>query len=93
MNDWMAFMGPYGENLGRFYVYVGESMPIGDYITWSNFLLFNINDKSGMLYPWFDFSLGDNTVLNVVAYLPFGRKGTEFGEYGFGGMVRIRVFF
>ena len=93
MNDWMAYMGPYAENLGRYYVYVGESMSIGNHITWSNFLLLNINDRSGMVYPWFDFSLGDNTVLNAVAYIPFGRKETEFGEYGFGGMIRIRVYF
>ena len=94
MNDWMNYMGPYGENLGKQYIFLGSRLPIGDYMNISAFLLYNISDNSGMVYPWLDYSLGDNTELMATVYIPFGESSdTEFAGYGLGAMARLRVYF
>ncbi len=90
--DWTRFFTE-GENLGQDYIYLGESYPIGDFLNWSNFLMLNLNDKSGVFFPWFDLSINDNTEFIIVAYLPFGKKNTEFGEFGKGAFARIKVYF
>jgi hypothetical protein len=94
INDWMNSFGAYAENLGRQNLYIGQGFPpITDNLTWTNFMLLNLSDKSGIIYPWFDLNLGDNSVLTLTAYIPFGKKETEYGGYGFGGMARIRAYF
>ena len=92
-NDWMRLMGSQGENLGQNYIFAGGSYPITELWNWSNFLLFNFNDKSGLIFPWFSYSLNDNTEILLVGYLPFGPAKSEFGEFGAGGFARIRVYF
>ncbi len=91
--DWMAMLGAQGENLGKNYIFAGQLLPIGELVNWSNYFMINLNDKSGMIYPWFDFSLNDNVELILVGYVPFGKKGSEFAEYGMGGFGRLRVYF
>ncbi len=94
INDWMLYAGPYGENLAQHYTFSGLRIPIGNYLNFSAFLLYNISDNSGMVYPWLDYSLGDNTELMGTVYIPFGESvNTEFAGYGLGGMFRIRVYF
>jgi len=93
INDWMRLLSAQGENLGRDYLFVGERYPVSELWTWSNFAIFNWNDRSGILFPWFDYSLNDNTELMFVGYFPFGKKETEFGEFGAGGFARVRVYF
>lgn len=92
-NDWMRLLGDEGENLGKDYLFLGERYPISELWTWANYLVINLNDESGVFFPWFDYSLGDNTELTFVGYLPFGTRGTEFGEFGTGGFARLRVYF
>ena len=92
-NDWMRLLGTEGENLGRHYLFLGERYPIAELWNWSNYVILNLNDKSGVIFPWFDYSLSDNTEVILVGYLPFGEKETEFGEFGLGGFARIRVYF
>jgi hypothetical protein len=92
-NDWMRFLGDEGENLGRDYLFLGERYPIGELWTWANYMVINLNDPSGVFFPWFDYSLGNNTELSFVGYVPFGERETEFGEFGIGGFARIRVYF
>ena len=94
INDWMAYYGKYAENLGQNNLFVAQTFPvIGDNVTWTNYLLLNLDDKSGMMYPWVTYSAGDNTEISATAYIPFGKKETEFGGFGFGGLARIRVYF
>jgi len=94
INDWMLYTGPYGENLGQHYIYAGSRLPIGNYLNFSTFLLYNVSDNSGMLYPWLDYSLGNNTEIMGTVYIPFGESiNTEFAGYGLGGMARIRIYF
>mgnify|MGYP005725402223 CR=1 FL=1 len=92
-NDWMRLLSADGENLGQDYLFLGEQYPIGELWNWSNFLILNLNDRSTVFFPWFDYSLNDNTELIFTGYLPFGRKKTEFGSFGAGGFARIRVYF
>jgi len=92
-NDWLRLLSSKGENLGQDYIYAGEMYPVTELLSWSNYLILNINDKSGMLFPWFDYSLNDNTEIILVGYIPFGENRTEFGEFGRGGFVRVRVYF
>jgi hypothetical protein len=92
-SDWMRLLSAQGENLGRDYVFAGESYPLTELLNWSNYLLVNANDGSLVFFPWFDYSFGDNTEINVVGYIPLGKADTEFGEFGAGGFARIRVYF
>jgi hypothetical protein len=91
--DWMRLLGSYGENLGQNYVYLGELYPIAELWNWSNYVIVNLNDKSGVFFPWFVYSLNDDTELAFVGYIPFGKEETEFGGFGAGGLARIRVYF
>lgn len=91
--DWARLLGSEAENLGRDYIFAGQMYPIAELWSWSNYLLFNLNDGSGIVFPWFDYSLNDNTELIFVGYVPFGSRGSEFGEIGKGGFARIRVYF
>jgi hypothetical protein len=91
--DWLRLLSADGENLGRDYLFFGERYPIAELWNWANFAILNLNDMSGILFPWFDYSLNDNTELLFVGYVPFGTKETEFGEFGLGGFARIRVYF
>lgn len=93
INDWMRLLSAQGENLGRDYLFFGERYPIAELWNWSTFMLFNFNDKSGLVFPWFDYILNDNTEVIFVGYLPFGKSRSEFGEFGAGGFARIRVYF
>jgi hypothetical protein len=94
MNDWMQSFGQYAENLGRHNLFIGQGFPvIANNLNWTNFVLLNLSDKSGMVYPWFTLSVGDNSEISGTAYIPFGKKESEFGGYGFGGLVRIRIYF
>ena len=92
-NDWIRLLGAEGENLGQDYLFLGQSYPLAELWNWSNYVIFNLNDKSGVIFPWFDYSLNDNTEVIFVGYLPFGECETEFGEFGVGGFARIRVYF
>lgn len=92
-NDWMKLLGAEGENLGRHYLFLGERYPIAELWNWSNYVILNLNDKSGVVFPWLDYSLSDNAEVTFVGYLPFGEKESEFGEFGAGGFARIRVYF
>ena len=93
LNDWMRLLDADGENLGRDYLFLGERYPLTELWNGSTYLLANINDESGIIYPWFDYSFNDNTELNFVGFIPFGEKETEFGESGVGGFARVRVYF
>ena len=93
INDWMRLLSTDGENLGQDYIFLGARYPITELWNWSDYVIINLNDKSGVVFPWFDYSLNDNTEVIFVGYLPFGEKETEFGEFGFGGFARVRVYF
>lgn len=93
LNDWMRLLSADGENLGQDYLFLGERHGITELWNWANYMIINLNDKSGLIFPWFDYSLNDNTEVMLVGYIPFGEKETEFGEFGVGGFVRVKVFF
>ena len=93
INSWMNMFGIYGENLGQNYLYTGLSLPTGDYLTCSNFIIMNLNDNSAIIMPWFDILVGNNITLTATVYIPLGSNSTEFGGYGYGGMFRVKAFF
>jgi hypothetical protein len=93
INDWMHFLGTDGTDLGRDYVFAGNLYPIAELWNWANYFIVNLNDKSGIFFPWFDYSLTDNAELIFAGYVPFGGKTTEFGGFGLGGFARIRLYF
>ena len=93
MNDWMRLLGTDGVNLGREYLFLGESLPVFELWNWANYLIVNLNDRSGVFFPWLDYNLSDNAELVLVGYLPFGNSSSEYGAFGFGGFVRIRIYF
>jgi len=91
--DWMRLLSADGENLGCDYLFLGQSLPIGELWDGSNYAIANLNDKSGVIFPWISYSFGDNTEVDLVGYIPFGGKETEFGAFGAGGFTRVRVYF
>ena len=93
VNSWMDMFGVYGENLGQNYIYSGLSLPTGDYLTCSSFIIMNMNDKSAIIMPWFDVLIGNDITLTATAYIPIGSTTSEFGGYGYGGMFRVKAFF
>jgi len=94
INDWMNYLGPYAEGLGKHYLFYGINSPFGTNWNISTFLLWNISDGSYMVYPRVEYSVGNNTEIISQLFLPYGRHyTTEFGSGGVGGMIRIRVYF
>ena len=94
INDWMNYLGPYAEGLGKHYMFYGINSPVGTYWTFSTFVLWNVSDGSYMLYPRLEYAIGNNTELISQLFLPTGRSyTTEFGSGGIGGMIRIRIYF
>lgn len=94
INDWMAYYGQYAENLGQNNLFIGQSFPpIGNNLIWTNYALFNLDDKSGMVYPTFTYTAGNNTEIYTSIYIPFGKTESEFGGFGYGGLARIRFYF
>ncbi len=91
--EWMRLLGSRGENLGRDYLSVGLSRPALELWTLSAYAIANLSDNSLVAFPWVEYSLGDNTELDLAAYLPLGGALTEFGASGAGGLARIRVYF
>jgi len=86
LDDWIRFLSTEGENLGQDYLFLGERYTIAELLVWSNHVLINLNDKSGTLFPWLDYSLDDNAEVTLVGYIPFG-------AFGVGGFVRLRAYF
>jgi len=93
LNDWLRLLSAQGENLGRDYIFFGGMRPFFELYNMSNFFMVNLNDGSGLVFPWVDYSLNDNSEIMFVGYIPFGGKLTEFGEFGVGGFARLRVYF
>lgn len=93
LDDWMRLLSAAGENLGRRYLYSGIRYPVTELANISFYHLYNFSDKSGLLMPWWDYSLGDNSELIFAGYFPYGKALSEFGEFGWGGFARIRVYF
>ncbi|MFH1570826.1 MAG: hypothetical protein ABIL09_22730 [Gemmatimonadota bacterium] len=91
--DWMRLLGSRGQNLGRDYAFLGVSRPARDLWTLSAYVVANLSDRSLLLLPWLEYSLGDNSELDAVGYLPAGGGRTEFGHFGAGGLARLRVYF
>ncbi|KAA3609285.1 MAG: hypothetical protein DWQ05_22595 [Calditrichaeota bacterium] len=91
--DWMRLFGADGENLGQDYLFAGQRYPISELWNWSNYALINLTDKSAIFFPWFDYSFNDNSEIMFVGYVPVGEKDSEFGEFGYGGIARVRVYF
>jgi hypothetical protein len=93
INSWMRLLSSDGENLGREYVLAGNTYPLTDLLTWSNFALANLNDGSAIVYPYLVYSLSDNTEVTLIGYLPVGQYDSEFGAFGAGAILRARVYF
>ncbi|MBU1099365.1 MAG: hypothetical protein KKA84_03090 [Bacteroidetes bacterium] len=93
LSDWMRLFGNQGTNLGRDYLFLGQSYPVAELLNWSNYSIINLSDGSLILFPWVSYDLNDNTDVSFVGYLPIGEEETEFGEFGAGGFARIRVYF
>lgn len=92
-DNWLRLMGPDGENLGKEYFFIGQSYPFWELLNWSNYLIYNASDKSLIFFPWFTYSLNNETELIFSGYMPFGKELSEFGSFGSGGFLRLRYYF
>lgn len=93
LQRWMDFLGSAGENLGQNLLFVGQTYPLTDLLTGSNFTIVNVDDGSAVVYPYFEFSLSNNAVLTLIGYVTIGKSETEFGAFGSGAIVRGRLYF
>jgi len=92
-SDWVRHVGAEGEDLGRDYVYAGQRYPLTELLDWSNYLIANLGDRSGVYTPWVSCTLNDDTEVSLAAYIPFGRSASEFGALSPSGLARVRVYF
>ncbi|MCD4819975.1 MAG: hypothetical protein K8S23_14925 [Candidatus Cloacimonetes bacterium] len=90
--NWMSLFTD-GTNLGRDYLYLGESYSIGELIEWSNYIIVNLNDKSFTYTPWLSFSLNDNVDFYLTANIPYGNDNSEFSQFEENIAVRLKVYF
>jgi hypothetical protein len=93
LQRWMDFLGAAGENLGQHFLFVGQTYPLTDLLTGSNFTIVNLDDGSAVVYPYFEYSLSDNAVLTLIGYLTLGKSDSEFGAFGSGAILRGRLYF
>ncbi|MDP8322155.1 MAG: hypothetical protein RAO94_07385 [Candidatus Stygibacter australis] len=91
-NDWMEYYTD-SINLGRDYLYLGETSSIGELIEWSNFIIGNLNDKSISYNPWINFSLSDNVDLDIYGYIALGNEKAEFSQFEDSLAARLKVYF
>ena len=90
--DWMNLFVD-GTNLGRDYLYLGESYSIAELIEWSNYIIINLNDKSFTYTPWLNFSLSDNVDFDLTANIPYVNDDSEFKQFEKNIAVRLKVYF
>ena len=90
--DWMNLFAD-GTNLGRDYLYLGESYSLAELIEWSNYIIVNLNDKSFTYTPWLSFSLNDNVDFDLTANIPYGNDDSEFSQFDENITVRLKVYF
>ncbi len=91
--DWVNLLDGSIESLGRNYAFTMAQYPITELMNGSLYVLYNASDGSAMLYPWVDFTLGDNIESDIVVYLPVGNHNSEYGASDIGGMLRLKVYF
>jgi hypothetical protein len=92
-NAWMSLISSTGDHLGRDYLFIGQSYPLSDLLTGSVFTIISVTDASAVLYPNLEYSLSDNAVLTVIGYATAGKGDSEFGSFGWGAIVRARLYF
>jgi len=85
----------YGEitNIGTDYLMLGASYPITDLLTIQTYSIINMQDSSWIIIPWLSYDAGQNLEIMAALNYFFGDAGTEYGEYGSGGLLRFRVYF
>ncbi len=93
LDRWMTFLGAAGENLGRDYLFAGQSLPLSDLLMGSNFVIVSLTDGSAVVYPYLEYSLSDNAVLTLIGYVTAGKPDSEFGSFGSGLIARARLYF
>ncbi len=92
-DDWANYLEGTSESLGRDYGFAMIQYPLTELMNGSFYASYNLNDGSAILYPWVDFTLGDNIETDIVLYIPIGSKNSEYGVSDVGGLLRIRAFF
>lgn len=92
-NQWMQLIGETGENMGRDYVFAGVAYPLTDLLAGSAYVLANLSDGSAVAYPYLEYSLSDNAILTLIGYATAGHKNSEFGSFGWGAILRGRLYF
>lgn len=92
-NRWMRLIGETGDNLGRDYVFLGQSYPLTGLLTGSSYAILSLTDRSLVVYPYLEYSLSDNAVLILIGYAPVGSATSEFGAFGWGAILRGRLYF
>ena len=80
-------------SLGRYNLFGQLSYPITPLFTGSISSIVNPSDGSAFLGPMLTYSLSNNLELMLNSQLFFGRKGTEYGDYGKAIYGRIRWSF
>lgn len=90
--DWIDLFAK-GNNLGRDYLYLGASYPIGDFIECSTYLITNINDKSFYAIPGLTLSISDNADITLTTNIPYGIDNSEFSMLKKSVALRLKAYF
>ncbi|MDP8221606.1 MAG: hypothetical protein P9X26_09680 [Candidatus Stygibacter frigidus] len=91
-NNWMEYFTD-STNLGRDYLYLGDTYSLAELIEWSNFIIINLNDQSISYNPWINVSLSDNVALDIYGYIAIGNNKAEFSQFENSLAARLKVYF
>ena len=80
-------------SLARYNVFGQISYPITPIFTGSISGIINPSDGSSYAGPTLTYSIGNNMELMLTGQLFFGESGTEYGDYGKAGYVRLKWAF
>ena len=81
------------QSLGRQYLGTIIGFDITPLIRWDNYLIYNINDESLFLFPYFTYSLVENIELNMGSQLFYGANNSEYGRFSTFYNMQVQWFF
>ena len=93
LNDRMAMYAGEVLAIDRNTIFTGVSYPITDLAEISLYGIIGVDDPSGLLNPWLEYSVYPGVKLSATAFFPIGDEEGQNGRGGPGGFARLKFNF